>query len=70
MMRATLSFTLPDDSDEFDAALQGNDAIAALWQIESHCRSIMDHCDPDDDERRLANEVLLMIQDSGVRVSE
>ena len=65
-MRATLSFILPEESDEFDAALQGQEASAALWQIDSHCRSILKHCDPDEGERRLAEEIRAMIIESGV----
>lgn len=67
-MRATISFTLPDESDEFDAALQGHDALALLWQIKSHCRSILKHCEPAEEERRLASEISAMISDSDVSV--
>lgn len=65
-MRATLSFTLPDDSDEFDAALQGSEAVALLWNIDKHCRAVLQHCEPDDGEERLAEEIRAMIADSGV----
>lgn len=68
MVRATLNFTLPDESSEFDAALQGHSAISLLWNIDSHCRSIIAHCDPDEDERRLASEIRAMIADSGVDI--
>jgi hypothetical protein len=65
-VRATLSFNLPEESDDFDAALQGQEASAALWQIDAHCRSILKHCEPDDGEQRLAEEIRAMIADCGV----
>ncbi len=66
IMRATLSFNLPEDSAEFDAALQGVDASTTLWNIDRHCRSILKHCEPDEGEQRLAEEIRAMIADSGV----
>jgi hypothetical protein len=65
-MRATLSFNLPEETSEFDAALQGVEASTTLWQIDRHCKSILKHCEPDEGEQRLAEEIRAMIADSGV----
>jgi len=45
-MKATLTFALPEDQGDFDAALLGRNAITALWEIENHCRAIVKHGDP------------------------
>jgi len=60
-MKATLSFNLPDDQGDFDAARLGRAALAALWQIDQHCRSLLKHGEPTDEERGLAEEVRAMI---------
>lgn len=66
-MRATLSFTLPDECDDFDAAIQGQEAMSVIDQIYSHCRSVVKHCDPDEEELRLAGEIMGIINDSDLR---
>lgn len=68
MMRATLSFNLPDESDEFDAAIQGHEALTLLWSIRRHCRSVLDDCEPDASEERLAEEICAMIADSDITI--
>jgi hypothetical protein len=60
-MKATLEFDLPDDQGDFDAARLGRAALAALWQIDQHCRSLLKHGEPTDEERGLAEEVRAMI---------
>lgn len=67
-IRATLSFTLPDDADEFDAAVQGRDAAAALWSIDKHCRAVVKQGDSSEYERLLAHEIIKMIEESGVSI--
>ena len=60
-MRASLHFSLPDDQAELDAALLGRDALAALWEIENHCRAIVKHGDPREDMRELCETIRAMI---------
>jgi hypothetical protein len=60
-MRATLSFRLPDEQGEYDAARLGGQALSTLWEIDQHCRSLLKHGTPTDAERRLAEEIRAMI---------
>jgi len=62
-MKATLTYTLPDDQSEFDAARLGPSAIATLWDIDQNCRSVIKHGTPTIGERHLAEEVRAMIRD-------
>lgn len=61
MPKATLSFSLPDEQCEFDAALQGSAAKSTLWDIDQHCRSIIKHGDPTPAEAKLAQRIRDMI---------
>ena len=61
-MQAILKFTLPDEQGDFDAARLGRAALSALWQIDQHCRSLLKHGEPTDEERRLAQEIRAMIE--------
>jgi hypothetical protein len=58
---AILKFTLPDEQAEFDAARLGSEALAALWDIDQHCRSLLKHGTPTAEERRLAEQIREMI---------
>jgi hypothetical protein len=60
-MKATLTFSLPDEQGEFDAARLGSQALAALWDIDQRCRSLLKHGSPTDEEARLAEEIRGMI---------
>jgi hypothetical protein len=60
-MKATLSFNLPDEQGEFDAARLGHKALLALWDIDQRCRSLLKHGSPTDEEARLAEEIRGMI---------
>ena len=61
-MKATLTFSLPDDQAEFDAARLGRQALSTLWDIDQRCRSLIKHGEPTDAERRLAQEIRAMIE--------
>jgi hypothetical protein len=61
-MRATLTFNLPDDQAEFDAARLGRAALSALWEIDQHCRSLLKHGEPTPEQRELAEEIRAMIE--------
>jgi len=68
-MKATLSYTLPDEDREFRLAVQGADAVQLLWYIEQRCRSVIKHeHEPHDDRIRLAEEIRRMIHESRVDV--
>jgi hypothetical protein len=63
MPRATLTFTLPDEQSDFDAAREGQAARSLIWQIDQHCRSVMKHGSPDAATRALAGDIRQMILD-------
>jgi hypothetical protein len=68
-MKATLSYTLPDEDRDFRLALQGADAVQLLSEIEQRCRSVVKYeHDLHDDRIRLAEEIRRMIHESGVDV--
>ena len=60
-MRATLTYTLPDEQSEYDAARLGREALTTLCEIDQHCRSLIKHGTPSDETRRLAEEIRAMI---------
>lgn len=64
---ATLTFTLPDEQAEFDAAREGVAARSLIWAIDQHCRSVMKHGNPQPETRVLADAIRQMIlQEPGV----
>jgi hypothetical protein len=60
-MRATLTFTLPDEQGEFDAARLGREALSTLQEIDRHCRAICKHGDHTPEQREVAEEIRAMI---------
>jgi hypothetical protein len=60
-MEATLTFNLPDEQGEYDAARLGSKALAALWDIDQRCRGLLKYGDPTPDAARLAEEIRGMI---------
>jgi hypothetical protein len=60
-MKATLTFNLPDEQGEFDAARLGSQALLTLWDIHEKCRSLLRHGNPTPEERKLAEEIRGMI---------
>ena len=61
MPTVTIRYTLPDEQAEYDAARLGRAALTTLWQIDQHCRSIVKHGEPSEEERRLAEQIRAMI---------
>jgi hypothetical protein len=61
MPTVTVTYTLPDEQAEFDAARLGRAALTTLWHIDQHCRSIVKHGEPTEEERRLAEQIRAMI---------
>ena len=62
-MQAILKFNLPDDQADYDAARLGRSALAALWDIDQHCRSLLKYGEPTPEQRTLAEDVRRMIPD-------
>ena len=60
-MKATLSFNLPDEQGEFDAARLGHKALTTLWEIDQRCRALLKHGNPTPEAARLAEEIRGMI---------
>jgi hypothetical protein len=60
-MKATLSFSLPDEQAAYDAARLGSEALATLWEIDQHCRSLLKHGEPTSEEQALAEQIRAMI---------
>jgi len=60
-MRATLTYTLPDEQADFDAARLGSEAMQVLWQIDQRLRSLLKHGEPTTEQAELAEEIRAMI---------
>jgi hypothetical protein len=60
-MQAILKFTLPDEQSEFDAARLGRKALSALWDIDQHCRNLLNYGEPTPEARELAEDVRRLI---------
>ena len=60
-MKAVLEFDLPGDQAAFDAARLGREALATLWEIDQHCRGLLKHGEPTDEQRVLAEQIRAMI---------
>ena len=69
-MRATLTFTLPDEEAEHRAAIQGGEAKRVLWDIDQRCRAVLKHGSPSDETARLAEEIRGLIRESPERLLE
>lgn len=61
MPRATLTYQLPDEQGDFDAARLGSEAMQVLWQIDQRLRSLAKYGEPTEPERQLAEEIRAMI---------
>ena len=60
---ATLTYNLPDEQSDFDAAREGQAARSLIWAIDQHCRSLLKHGSPDAATRALAGDIRQMILD-------
>jgi len=56
-MKATLTFTLPDEQGEYNAARLGREAMQVLWEIDQRLRSLCKHGEPSSETRQLAEEI-------------
>jgi hypothetical protein len=64
MPHAILRFRLPDEQSEFDAALQGSEAKAVLWDIDQHCRSVLKHGSPSSETREHLEHIRTLIHET------
>ena len=61
MPTVTIRYTLPDEQHEYDAARLGRAALSTLWHIDQHCRSLLKHGEPTEEQAKLAEEIREMI---------
>lgn len=61
-MKATLSFVLPEEKDDLDAAMRAADYRRLICDIEDYVKSQMDHGDLYEDEFRAYDDVLSKIR--------
>lgn len=67
---ANLRFNLDEEEYAFKAALQGQAARAALWEIDQCCRSLIKHGEPTPEARQLASEIRMIIAQSAVDLDQ
>ena len=63
MPTLTITYQLPDEQAEFDAARLGRAACGTLWDIDQRCRSLVKHGEPSEETKRLADEIRDMIRE-------
>lgn len=51
MPRAILTFRLPQEQTEYNAAMQGRDAKGAIWDVDQYCRNVLKHGEPNEHVR-------------------
>lgn len=61
MPTVTLTYTLPDEQADYDAARLGSEAAQVLWQIDQRLRSLVKHGQLPSATRELAEEIRQMI---------
>ena len=64
MPTVTLTYTLPDEQSEFDAAREGQAARSLIWEIDQRLRSLCKHGEPSSETRQLAEEIREMIREA------
>ena len=70
MPTVTVTYTLPEEQADFDAARLGRDMAATLWEIDQRCRSLLKHGEPTPEERGLAEEIRALIREGCVEALE
>jgi hypothetical protein len=50
-------YRLPDEQVELNAAMQGRDAKAVIWQVDQYCRGVLKHGEPSAETRRHLEEI-------------
>lgn len=57
MPHVILRFRLPDEQTELNAAMQGREAKATLWDVDQFCRRIVKHGEPSAESRQLLERI-------------
>lgn len=52
MPHVILRYRLPDEQVELNAAIQGGDAKATIWQVDQYCRGLLKHGAPSEETRQ------------------
>ena len=63
MPHVILRFRLPNEQTELNAAMQGAEAAAAIWEVDQYCRSILKHGEPSPETRRHLEEIRELMQE-------
>ena len=63
MPAATLTFDLPEEQGDYDAARLGRQMVSTIWEIDQRCRSLLKHGDPSEQTRALAEEIRLILRE-------
>lgn len=61
MPKVTLTFDLPEDRSEMHAALFGQDALLALWDIDNKCRGLLKHGDLSEDAAQVVEDIRQLV---------
>ena len=61
MPHVLLRYRLPDEQTEFNAAMQGAYAKAAIWQVDQYCRGILKHGSPSAETREHLEHIRRLI---------
>jgi hypothetical protein len=61
MSKVTLSFTLPEERSDLNAALYGQEALCVLFEIDNKCRSLLKYGTPSDETRQQVQEIRELI---------
>jgi hypothetical protein len=63
MPHVILRYRLPEEQSEFNAAMQGADAKAAIWQVDQYCRSILKHGEPSEETRQQLEKIRQLLRE-------
>lgn len=61
MAKVTLTFDLPEELDDFKAALQGRDLQFALWDIDQYLRAKIKHGTHSEEAHKVYAEIRELI---------
>ncbi len=64
MPHVILRFRLPDEQTELNAAMQGREAKAVLWDVDQYCRSICKHGEPSAETREHLEHIRTLIRET------
>ena len=63
MPHVIIRFRLPNEQTELNAAMQGAESAAAIWEVDQYCRSILKHGEPSAETRRHLEEIRELMQE-------